>query len=126
MQITVLAANAATQSYGLTLQQGDEFTGPPPHRHGWDEAFYVLKGEVNFQCDGKATLCKQGTLVHVPRNTLHGFSFGPGGGQMLEISSAGGQAAPFFTAIDQEIPPGPPNLPKLLELAKSHGVEFVI
>jgi hypothetical protein len=31
-QVTVLASNAATQSYGITLQQGEEGTGPPPHK----------------------------------------------------------------------------------------------
>ena len=36
-QVTVLASNAATQSYGITLQQGAEGTGPPPHSHDWDE-----------------------------------------------------------------------------------------
>jgi quercetin dioxygenase-like cupin family protein len=44
--VTVLASNAATQSYGITLQQGEEGPGPPPHSHDWDEAFYVLKGEI--------------------------------------------------------------------------------
>ncbi|MGS0757249.1 hypothetical protein ACVBEH_23030 [Roseateles sp. GG27B] len=34
-QVTVLASNAATQSYGITFQQGDEGTGPPPHSHDW-------------------------------------------------------------------------------------------
>lgn len=34
------------------------------------------------------------------------------------------QAAPFFAAIDAEIPVGPPNIPKLLELAARHGVAF--
>ena len=53
-QVTVLASNEATQSYGITLQQGDEGTGPPPHSHDWDEAFYVLSGEVQFSCDGEA------------------------------------------------------------------------
>jgi hypothetical protein len=31
-QVTVLASNAETQSYGITLQQGEEGTGPPPHK----------------------------------------------------------------------------------------------
>jgi hypothetical protein len=33
IQVTVLASNAATQSDGITLQQGEEGTGPPPHSH---------------------------------------------------------------------------------------------
>jgi quercetin dioxygenase-like cupin family protein len=26
--------------------------GPPPHRHDWDEAYYILDGAVDFQVDG--------------------------------------------------------------------------
>jgi quercetin dioxygenase-like cupin family protein len=65
-QVTVLASSAATQSYGITFQQGPEGAGPPPHSHDWDEAFYVLKGEIHFLCDGNAHACTVGTLVHVP------------------------------------------------------------
>lgn len=121
-QITVLAANAETQSYGVTLQHGDEGTGPPPHSHDWDECFYVLRGGVEFVCDGKAHTCLAGTLVHVPRGTEHGFSFGLGGGQMLELTGQGALAAQMFTAIDKEMPPGPPNIPKLLKVLGRNGV----
>jgi hypothetical protein len=44
---------------------------------------------------------------------------------MLEVSGDGAQAAPFFAAIDGEMPPGPPDVPTLLRLAERHGVEFV-
>ena len=121
-QVTVLASNAATQSYGITLQKGEEGTGPPPHSHDWDEAFYVLKGEIRFLCDGKAHACNVGTLVHVPRGTVHGFSYGSGGGQMLEITGSGALAAQMFKAVDNEIPVGPPDIPKLLDVLKRNGV----
>ena len=32
-EVTVLASNEATQSYRITLQQGEEGTGPPLHSH---------------------------------------------------------------------------------------------
>ena len=121
-QVTVLASNAATQSYGITLQQGEEGTGPPPHSHDWDEAFYVLKGEIHLLCDGKAHACNVGTLVHIPRRTVHGFSYGSGGGQMLEITGSGALAAQMFKAVDNEIPVGPPDIPKLLDVLKRSGV----
>ena len=121
-QVTVLASNAATQSFGITFQQGDEGTGPPPHSHDWDEAFYVLKGEVDFLCDGQVHACLPGTLVHVPRGTTHGFSYGKGGGQMLEVTGQGALAAQMFTAIHNEIPPGPPDIPVLLEVLHRNGV----
>lgn len=121
-QVTILASNTATQSYGITLQQGDEGTGPPPHSHDWDESFYVLKGKVEFLCEGKAHICMPGTLVHVPRGTVHGFRYGSGGAQMLEITGQGALAAQMFTAINNEIPAGPPDIPKVLEVLKRNGV----
>ena len=27
--------------------------GPPAHRHDWDEAYYILNGEVDFELDGE-------------------------------------------------------------------------
>lgn len=120
--VTVLASNATTQSYGITLQEGDEGTGPPLHSHDWDESFYVLKGKIEFVCEGKAVMALPGTLVHVPRGTVHGFSYGSGGGQMLEITGQGATAAQMFTAIDNEIPAGPPDIPKVLEVLKRNGV----
>lgn len=121
-QVTILASNAATQSYGITLQQGEEGTGPPPHSHDWDESFYVLKGEIEFLCAGEAYMCMPGSLVHVPRGAVHGFRYGRGGGQMLEITGQNSLAAQMFTAINNEIPAGPPDIPKVLEVLKRNGV----
>lgn len=121
-QVTVLASNAATQSYGITLQQGDEGSGPPPHSHPWDESFFVLKGVIEFLCNGATHKCMPGSLVHVPRGTVHGFHYGTGGGQMLEITGQGSLATQMFTAINNEIPTGPPDIPKLLEVLTRNGV----
>jgi quercetin dioxygenase-like cupin family protein len=121
-QVTVLASNTATQSYGITLQQGDEGTGPPPHSHDWDESFYVLKGKIEYLCDGEAHMCTPGTLVHVPRGTVHGFLYGKGGGQMLEITGQDALAAQMFTAVDTEMPAGALDISKALEVLKRNGV----
>jgi len=126
VKVTVLASNAATQSYEICLQQGDEGTGPPLHSHNWDESFYVLKGQVEFSCGGKTELCMPGTLVHVPGGTIHGFRFGAGGGEMLELTGQGGTATQMFTAIDKEITPGPPDIPKVLEVLKQNGVTVAV
>ena len=63
-----------------------------------------------------------GTLVHLPGGTVHGFRFGAGGGEILEITGQGGFASKMFTAIDQEIPPGPPDIPKVVKILKKNGV----
>jgi quercetin dioxygenase-like cupin family protein len=54
--ITVLASAAQTGSYEIFFQAGPEGRGPPPHNHPWDEAFYVLRGEVAFGIGDRESL----------------------------------------------------------------------
>lgn len=121
-KVTVLASNDATQGYEITLQQGDEGMGPPLHSHAWDESFFVLKGQIEFSYDNKTVMCLPGTLVHVPAGTVHGFRYGPGGGEMFELTGQGSMATRMFTAFNREIPPGPPDISKVLEVLKENGV----
>jgi mannose-6-phosphate isomerase-like protein (cupin superfamily) len=62
--------------------------GPPPHVHGtYDEAFYVIEGEVRFAVNGEARDWPAGSFVHVPRGTAHGFS-NPGPEQAAVLITA--------------------------------------
>ncbi len=124
-KVTVLASSAATQGYEITLQQGDEGTGPPLHHHDWDESFFVLKGQIEFSYGNKTVMCLPGTLVHVPGGTEHGFRYGPGGGEMFELTGQGSMATRMFTALSREIPQGPPDIPKVQEVLKQNGVTVV-
>ncbi|HET7203403.1 MAG TPA: cupin domain-containing protein [Steroidobacteraceae bacterium] len=124
--VTVLVSTADSESQQVTLQSGEEGTGPPPHRHDWDESFYVTRGQVQFACAGQTTMCMAGTLVHIPAGTVHAFSYGPGGGEMLEITGGRSRAIQMFTALDREIPPGPPDVPKVVQVAGEYGVTFHI
>src|SRR4030095_15336175 len=122
IKVTVLASNRATQSYEITRQQGEKGIGPPPHSHNWDESFYVVAGEVEFTCSGNTVVCSPGTLVHVPAGTVHSFRYLADGCDVLEITGQGGIATQMFTAVSREIPPGPPEIPQLLEVLKQNGV----
>ena len=124
--VTVLVSAADSKSQQVTLQSGDEGTGPPPHNHDWDESFYVTKGQVQFTCAGQTTMCVAGTFVHVPGGIVHAFSYGPGGGEMLEVTGMGSKAIQMFTALDREVPPGPPDVPKVVRVAGEYGVKFHI
>src|SRR5215475_10040018 len=87
-ELTILASAAQTGSYEIFRQAGPEGSGPPPHRHDWDEAFYVMRGEVAFGVDDQQELvARAGTLVHVPGGSTHWFRFGPGGGEMISVTS---------------------------------------
>ncbi len=120
--VTVLAAASQIDGYGITHQQGEEGSGPPPHSHGWDEAFFVLSGEITFQCGEETYLCTPGTLIHVPRNTIHAFTYGRGGGSMLELTSRESRSAEMFTDVDAEIDPANPDFAKALEILERNGI----
>ena len=125
-EITILAPGAATGSYEIFRQAGPEGSGPPPHSHPWDEAFYVTAGHVIFGVDGEDDLvARAGTLVHVSRGSTHWFRFGPDGGEMISVTSQPG-AAEFFTEVDREVSPVEPDLGALVGIATAHGLTIPI
>ncbi|MFZ3154697.1 cupin domain-containing protein [Pseudomonas sp.] len=126
VKITVLVPDAVSQSQQVTLQAGDEGAGPPPHSHPWEESFYITKGQVQFACGGQTTTCFAGTLIHVPAGTVHAFSFGPGGGEMLEVTGTGSKAVQMFSALDRELPPGPPEVSKVAQVGGRYGLAIHI
>jgi quercetin dioxygenase-like cupin family protein len=121
-RVTVLASGADIQDQQITLQSGDEGTGPPLHSHDWDESFFVTKGKIEFTCAGETFVCAAGTLVQVPAGTVHAFSYGQGGGEMLEITGKRSKAVQMFTALNDRIPPGSPDLSKVVQVLDEHGV----
>jgi len=122
-QITVLASAAQTGSFEIFLQSGPEGSGPPPHNHPWDEAFFVIRGEVAFGIGDLERVAEPGTLVQFPGGTTHWFRFGPGGGEMLSMTPREG-AAEFFRDIDRNISPQDPDLARLIGIAESHGLKI--
>lgn len=120
-QITVLASGAETGSYEIFRQVGPEGSGPPPHSHAWDEAFYVTRGSIDFGIDGKKITAAAGTLVHLPAGSTHWFRFGPGGGEMISMTSREG-ASHLFADLDREMSASSPDLGKLVEVAGRHGL----
>ena len=48
--------------------------GPPSHHHdSYDEAFYVLSGEMEFRVHGETARVAAGSMAWVPRGATHGF-----------------------------------------------------
>jgi len=121
-KVTVLAANTATGGYEITRMHGDQGMGPPPHSHNWDESFYVIAGEVEFTCAGKSVVCPPGTLVHIPAGTVHSFRVLVDDSDLLEFTGRGGLATQMFRAINREIPPGPPEIRKVVAVLEKNGV----
>ena len=123
-QVTVLAAGGDSSDQRITLQSGGEGTGPPPHSHDWDESFYVSGGQIQFTCGGETSMCAAGTFVHIPAATVHSFRYGPGGGELIEITGRRSHAIEMFEALAHAIPPGPLDVAKAIQVCGEHGVKI--
>lgn len=122
-RITILADHAGTGSYEFFVHEAAQGAGPPPHFHPWDEAFYVMEGEVEFICDGSVRTLGPGGFIHFPAGTVHSYRYVSSTARIAAITSSAGAAA-FFTELDREVGTAP-DIPKLLAIAGEHHVEIV-
>ncbi len=105
--------------------------GTPPHiHHREDESFYVVEGEFEFSRDGETIKAGAGSLIYVPRGSLHAFkNVGAERGRLLMSQTPGGLHERFFEEIGEEAtdrtaPPvviEPPDLPAV---AAKYGTEM--
>jgi quercetin dioxygenase-like cupin family protein len=58
----------------IELSSDAGFAGPPLHRHDFDEAFYVLEGELTFQLGDEVFTRTAGELAFAPRNVAHTYA----------------------------------------------------
>src|SRR3954447_26306438 len=73
----------------ITVPAG--WAGPPLHHHAFDEAFYVLEGELTFQLGDELATAGPGSLTFTPsgsRHTLANRSDGPA--RYLLVCTPGG------------------------------------
>ena len=99
--------------------------GPPPHRHDWDEAYYVLDGEVDFPIDGAPARSRPGDFNYFPRNTIHSFKGASSSPAHVLIFAAPAHASEFFEEVSSEVRDLPDDLRKIPEIGLRHGIEFM-
>jgi quercetin dioxygenase-like cupin family protein len=71
----LLATSEQTRgALGLFRQTIAPKSGPPAHTHGAeDEFFYVVSGQFNFKLGERIVSAPPGSIVFVPRGTVHTF-----------------------------------------------------
>ena len=97
--------------------------GPPLHLHrGWDEAFYVLEGEMTFLIDGRTSTAPAGSFIFIPRGILHTFwneSAAPAK-QLTVFTPAGIEA--YFEEVTRVIAAGDDTLEAATALMEKHDM----
>ena len=84
--------------FEVTTQTG---IGPPPHvQHREEESFYVLEGVYEFVVEGHSFRAGAGSLVYMPKGTLHAHkNVGEGLARMLMSQTPGGLCEHFFEGV---------------------------
>ena len=109
--------------------------GPPPHvQHREDESFYVLEGEYEFLSSEETLRVSAGSLLYVPKGTLHAHkNVGEGVGRMLVTQTPGGLYEHYFEQVGKKAVDGearPPDfedqqdMRRIVEVAAAHGIEI--
>ena len=100
--------------------------GPPDHVHfNQEEIFFIVDGLYELTIDGQTSIGGPGTLVFIPRNTVHSFkNVGATPACMLDWTLPGGQDR-YFKKISELAGGGSFTGDKLAELNKEHNTTFV-
>jgi mannose-6-phosphate isomerase-like protein (cupin superfamily) len=99
--------------------------GPPPHRHDWDEAYYILDGEIDFEIDGEPLKSRTGDFNYLPRNTVHSFKGASPTPSRVLIFAAPAHGSEFFLELNSEVRSIPDDLVKIPQIGLRHGIEFM-
>ncbi len=99
-------------------------SGPPPHQHPWDEAYYVIAGEVNFMLPAGSRTAKAGDFIYAPGGTLHGFQGLSDQPARMLILDVPAHAEAFFREVDREVREMPRDLAKVPEIGDRHQIHF--
>lgn len=119
------SAERTDRAWSLMEVALPEGAGPPPHLHPWDEAYYVVSGEVRFCLDGDEQVFGVGDFIYAPGGTLHGFHGATQGEPArLLVFDAPAHAESFFREVDREVK-GPPDVAKVPQIGRRHQIEFL-
>jgi quercetin dioxygenase-like cupin family protein len=106
------------------------FANLPLHIHpGFDEAFYVLEGQLGFRVGDEAITATPGTLVYAPGNVAHTFAelTGLASVRFLLWVTPGGHETYFeaLAAASDASPTGYPAPDQLAALMAEYAIEIV-
>ena len=126
MPLTMLCEASETGgSWSLFEELVPKGMGPPPHWHDWDEAYYVLEGEVDFEVDGEPVSSVKGDFNYLPRNTVHGFKGASDMPARVLIFASPAHGSEFFHELNDEIQRLPEDGAKIPRIGDRHGIHFM-
>ncbi len=99
--------------------------GPPPHTHAWDEAYFVLEGNVRFTVGDQVFTASAGDFLYTPGGVAHGFSGESQQPARVLIFDTPAHAGAFFKRVDREVKVLPRDLGKVQQIGEDTGIRFL-
>jgi quercetin dioxygenase-like cupin family protein len=98
----------------------------PGHKHdGFDEAFYILDGELEMSVEGEKVIASAGCFVNVRRGMVHSYqNTGPQAARYLTWTHPAG-IEHFYEEIDQDVKALPEDIEKVLTIAERHQIQIM-
>ena len=97
----------------------------PPHVHTKeDEIFKVLEGELELTVGDKTTVLKAGDLAFGPRNVPHSWKVIGDKNAKVILSVFPAGIEDMFEELSA-LPPGPPDMEKVMEICARQGISFL-
>ncbi len=119
-------------TYTITVSSYDTggrfpwWTGPPPHRHDFEETFIVLEGEIEATFRGNKSVVRAGETVNIPSNAPHQFrNVSSNPARMLCICSPAGQED-FFREVGTPVATRTTAPPKLDQKQQAEFIQKVV
>jgi len=100
----LLRSEDSNDAVGITvITVPPAWDGPPLHHHDFDEAFYVLDGELTFQLGQTLETAGPGTLTFARRGEHHALAnLGPEMARYLNVCTPGAFAR-YFDQLNAEL-----------------------
>jgi len=98
----------------------------PTHVHRqFDEGIYVLEGELTARVGDRTVTMRAGSLAFVPRGTIHRVENGGTSPAKILLWEAPAPGIDKLLEQMSQLPPGPPDMNKLLPLMQRYDIEVV-
>lgn len=121
----LLEAAKTDHTFSLMEVELPKDQGPPPHDHPWDEAYYIIDGDVWFLVDTKEQVFSTGDFVYAPGGTVHSFRGAGDKPARVLVFDAPATAEGFFREASREVVNIPADFVKVPEIGRRHNLHFL-
>lgn len=121
----LLEAARTNHSFSLMEVELPLDQGPPPHEHPWDEAYYIIDGDVWFLVGDKEQVFTTGDFIYAPGGLVHAFHGAGEKPARVLVFDAPATAEGFFREASREVVNYPEDLAKVPEIGQRHGLRFL-